>query len=156
MKRFPARGLLAAAWLTLATSASAASAQDRTVEGEVQIILAEEAEGTIDPRLANLEALRRAPFNLYRTLTLHSSRRIQLRVNEPRELPLPNGRRIRLVLWQITSEGRYRIRVSINRPGQRDYLPEMSVRTSPGDPFFVAGQGFQRGTLVVGIRLSEP
>ncbi len=49
--------------------------------------------------------------------------------------------------------GRYRVRVSINRPEQNDYLPLLSVVASPGDPFFVAGQRHQGGTLVIGVRV---
>ena len=86
-------------------------------------------------------------------MALLSSPRIRLRVGEPEEVELPNGRRVRLVLREVTSAGRFRLQVSINRPGQQDYLPEMSVVASPGDPFFIAGQSFQAGTLVIGIRL---
>ena len=50
-------------------------------------------------------------------------------------------------------DGRLRVRVSINRPNQTDYLPLLQVLASPGDPFFVAGQAHDGGTLVIGITL---
>jgi len=62
---------------------------------------------------------------------------------------------MRLVLREITGNGRFRLQVSVNRPGERDYLPEVNVLTSPGDPFFIAGQSFQAGTLVIGVRLGR-
>jgi hypothetical protein len=105
--------------------------------------------------LADLPALRRPPFDRYRSMELLSSPRITLRPGQPEEIPLPNGRRIRIVLRDITPEGRLRLQVSINRPGQHDYLPEMSVVASPGDPFFVAGQSYRSGTLVIGFRLGH-
>lgn len=134
-------------------SARLKQASGQSVPAEVLIILASEAAGAIDPRLADVAALRRPPFNAYHTMALLSSPHIQLRVGQAREVPLPNGRRVRILLREITSEGRFRLQVSINRPGQQDYLPEMTVETAPGDPFFVAGQSYQEGLLVIGFRL---
>ncbi len=125
------------------------------VRGEILIVLASEAEGPVDPRLARVRALQRPPFSSYRSMELLSSPRVQLRPGVPHEVSLPNGRRMRLVLREITPQGRFRLQVSVNRPGQRDYLPEVNVVASPGDPFFIAGQSFRSGTLVIGIRLGE-
>lgn len=123
------------------------------VRGQVLIVLASDDEGGIDRRLAGVGALRRPPFDSYRSMRLLSSPRVELTAGRPEELDLPNGRRMRIVLHEVTREGRFRLQVSINRPGQRDYLPEMSVVASPGDPFFIAGQSHESGTLVIGIRL---
>lgn len=123
------------------------------VAGEVLVVLAAELPGVIDPRLVNVPALRRPPFDSYGSMALLSSPQVQLVVGREQVVELPNGRRIRLVLREITRDGRYRMHVSINRPGQQDYLPELNVVASPGDPFFIAGQAHQGGTLVIGIRL---
>lgn len=123
------------------------------VHGEVLIVLASEAAGTIDPRLAQVRALRRPPFDSYRSMALLSSPRLALRVGHAETVRLPNGRHVRLLLREITEEGRYRVQVEVNRPGQHDYLPQLNVVASPGDPFFIAGQSFRDGTLVIGIRL---
>lgn len=158
------RRTLTALSLSIALLASAAAsaqrpAKQRTASGpvpaQVLIVLASNVPGVRDPRLADVPALRRPPFDSYESMALLSSPTIELRVGEPREVPLPNGRRIRIVLLEITSEGRYRLQVSINRPGQQDYLPELNVVASPGDPFFVAGQSYQAGTLVIGFRLGQ-
>jgi len=137
------------------TPSSAQSAASRTVAGEVLIVLATELPGVIDPRLAHVPALRRPPFDSYRTMALLSSPRINLRVGQQQVVELPNGRRIRVRLREVTPDGRFRIQVSINRPGQQDYLPEMTAVAAPGDPFFIAGQAHAAGTLVIGIRLGE-
>lgn len=144
----------------LAVSAGLAAAQGgaataTSAEGEVLIVLARREEGPVDPRLAEVPALRRSPFDAYRSMQLLSSPRLRLRIGEPETIELPNGRHIRLVLRAVTAEGRYRLQVSINRPGQRDYLPELDVVASPGDPVFIAGQSYQSGTLVIGIRLGQ-
>ncbi|MGF1469103.1 MAG: hypothetical protein ACFCGT_23505 [Sandaracinaceae bacterium] len=123
------------------------------VDGEVLVILARTEEGPVAPALADLSALREPPLDRYRSLELLSSPRIRLRPGQPEEVDLPNGRKVRLVLEEVTADGRFRVTVSINRPGRRDYLPEARIEASPGDPFFVGGQAHQGGTLVIGVRL---
>lgn len=132
----------------------AARAAD-AVPAQVLIVLAANVGGIIDPRLRDVPALRQPPFDAYSSMALLSSPRITLRIDEAQTVPLPNGRRVRIVLREITAEGRFRLEVSINRPGEQDYLPELSVVASPGDPFFVAGQSYQAGMLVIGFRLGH-
>ena len=147
---------LAAVLLLGVPAAAAQPAQGaRRVEGEILIVLASEADGEVDSRLRSVPALRRPPFSSYRSMSLLESPQVRLRIGEPHEINLPNGRRMRLVLREVTERGRFRLQVSVNRPGERDYLPEVNVVTSPGDPFFIAGQSFRDGTLVIGIRLGE-
>ena len=125
------------------------------VRGEVLVILGSERAGEIDPALASLGALRQAPFSNFQTMQLLARPSIRLVVDVPRDIPLPNGRILRIVLASVTPQGRYRVRVSINRPEQSDYLPLLEVVAPPGDPFFLAGQSFLGGTLVIGVRLGE-
>lgn len=125
----------------------------RAIDGEVLVILAKEEEGTVDPALRSIAALRRPPFNGYSSMSILDRPRVSLRAGRPTTVNLPNGRRLQIVLQQVMPNGRYRVRVSINRPEQNDYLPLLSVVASPGDPFFVAGQRHQGGTLVIGVRV---
>lgn len=152
MTRRSAIAVLAGAMLALG-GLSASAAQDAPVRGEVLVVLAKEEAGQIDPALANVPALRRPPFNSFRSMRVLSRPDVQLRPGTPVEVSLPNGRKLQLVLQQVMPDGRYRMRVSINRPNQNDYLPLLQVVASPGDPFFVAGQSHQGGTLVIGVRV---
>lgn len=145
---------LALSCLALSLIAAPAHAQ-RAVRAEVLIVLASSSGDSIDRRLRDVPALRQPPFNSYSAMEVLSSPTVELRVGAAQQVELPNGRHIRIVLREITPQGRYRLQVSINRPGQQDYLPEMSVLASPGDPFFVAGQSYRDGTLVIGIRLGQ-
>ena len=77
-------------------------------------------------------------------------------VERDADVQLPNGRQLRISLQQVMPDGRLRVRVSINRPSQSDYLPLLQVLASPGDPFFVAGQAHDGGTLLIGITLAPP
>lgn len=133
---------------------SNASAQ-QVARGEVFVVLAKETPGTVAPELAEITALRRPPFDSFRSMEVVERRDLQLRTGTPHELVLPNGRKLRIELQRIGPDGRFRVRVSIQREGEEDYLPLLQVVASPGDPFFVAGQSHLGGTLVIGIRLGE-
>lgn len=130
-----------------------ADAQGEHVRAEVFVILARTEPGTIAPELAGMPALRRPPFSNFRSMALLSRQTLELGLGTPREVDLPNGRKVRIALDERTPDGRHRMRVSINRPQQADYLPLLQVVAAPGDPFFVAGQQHEGGTLIIGIRL---
>lgn len=137
------------------SSTSVHAQTNAAVSGEVLVVLAKDTEGRIDPRLQDIAALRQPPFSSYPSMELLSSPTIRLRVGRAEQVPLPNGRNIRIVLREVMRDGRFRLQVSINRPGQQDYLPEVSVVAAPGDPFFIAGQSYEQGTLVIGFRLGQ-
>lgn len=144
-------------------AASAASAQgsslarsDRAavtskVPAEVLVVLAKEEPGNVDPELKKLTALRRPPFNSFRSMKILSRPKLTLTPGKDALVSLPNGRRVKLTLLRVMPDGRYKVRAAINRPNKSDYLPLLQVVASAGDPFFVAGQTYQGGTLVVGV-----
>lgn len=150
--------MLLGGWL-LALPASAQtsslSASDRastaSVPAEVLVVLAEEKQGKIDPELQKLTALRRPPFNSFRSMKILSKPKLALKPGKDEIVTLPNGRRLKLTLLRVMPDGRYKVRAAINRPNKADYLPLLQVVASAGDPFFVAGQKHQGGTLVVGV-----
>ncbi len=142
-----------AAVALMSTAVPVVARAQAPVNGEVLVVLAKEQAGQIDPALAHVAALRQPPFNAFRSMQVLSRPHVRLTMGHPQEVSLPNGRKLRLELEQVMPDGRFRVKVSINRPNQHDYLPLLQVVASPGDPFFVAGQGYQGGTLVVGIRL---
>ena len=157
------RHLLVTATLFGALVASGAAAQgsslsrsDRastisSVPAEVLVILAKEEAGKIDPQLAKMTALRRPPFNSFRSMKILSRPKFKLTPGKDALVSLPNGRRMKLTLLRVMPDGRYKVKAAINRPDKSDYLPLLQVVASPGDPFFVAGQTYQGGTLVVGV-----
>lgn len=126
-----------------------------SVPAQVVVILAREVAGAIDPRLAGLGALREPPFSAFHSMDIWSEHSLTLTQGVPVTVDLPNGRVIQLVLEEVTADGRNHVRVSINRREQSDYLPVLEVAAPPGDPFFVAGQNFMGGTLVIGVSLGR-
>ncbi|HEX7478197.1 MAG TPA: hypothetical protein VF331_10350 [Polyangiales bacterium] len=123
------------------------------VPGEVLVILASETEGPVDPSLGSIKALKQPPFNGFKTMKVLSRSAVALSTGKPAEVELPNGRHLQLEFLARMPDGRYKVQVSINRPNQKDYLPLLQVVASSGEPFFVAGQKFQGGTLVIGVQV---
>ena len=140
--------------IALSASFAAPALAQAPVQTEVVVILAKEAAGTIDPSLESMTALQRAPFNAFRTMTILDRKNERLRAGRDQDIRLPNGRTLRVQLQRVMPDGRYRVRVSIDRPEADAYLPLLQVVASPGDPFFVAGQSHDGGTLVIGITLN--
>jgi hypothetical protein len=126
-----------------------------SVGGEVWVVLATGYEGTIDPALSHLRGLKHPPFNAYKSMKVLSRKTVQLQLDQPVEMELPKNRTLVLRLVERLPDGRAKVQVSINRPNQRDSLPSLQVIASAGEPFFVAGQKFEGGTLVIGVRVGE-
>jgi hypothetical protein len=123
---------------------------------QVVVVLGSTEGSGIDPALGALEALTKPPFDSFTKKTLLAKNELELSQGKEAEVTLPNGRKLRIQLIEKTSEGRFRVSVSINRAGKQDYLPLMTVVAAPGDPFFVAGQKHERGTLIIGITIGKP
>jgi hypothetical protein len=151
-RTFLAVGLLAA-FAVLPT----ARAEDAPlkVAAEVLVVLASGDDGTVDASLSNVRALKHPPFNEYKTLKLLSREAVQLQRDQPAQVQLPNGRLLVLRLVAKLPDGRAKVQVSISRPNRKDYLPLLEVIASSGEPFFVAGQRYDGGTLVLGIRAGD-
>jgi hypothetical protein len=142
--------LLSAGWAH-ASLVHAEPVSASSVPASVLIVLGSTQGGGTDPALGKLEALNKPPFDTFTKKSLLKRFDVQLAQGKESELELPNGRKLRLSLLERTADGRYRVNVSINRPGKSDYLPVMTVNAAPGDPFFVAGQKHDGGTLIIGV-----
>ena len=149
------RALLLAMSLLFGLSARATAREPdgSAVPAEVLVVLGSTEGSGSDPQLDKLEALRKPPFDSFPKKVLLKRVEVRLELGKEAELELPNGRKLRLSLLEKLKDGRLRVSLSINRPGQRDYLPVMTVAAAPGDPFFVAGQKHEGGTLIIGVRV---
>ena len=140
--------------LALGAMGAQAEGPAEPVAGEVIVVLAGDGEGGVDPSLQSLTALRKPPFNTFKELKVLSRHAIALTAEKPVDVPLPNGRELRIELLERMDDGRHKVQVSINRPKHKDYLPLLQVMASP-EPFFVAGQKYEGGTLVIGVRVGD-
>jgi hypothetical protein len=129
-------------------------AAEDNVQGEVLVILAKAEPGPVDPKLAGMPALRKPPFDGYKSMSLLSTTPVTLNSQKASISDLPKGRKLMLRLLGNARDGRHRVEVSINKPGKQDYLPLLTVLASK-EPFFVAGQNYKGGTLIIGVRLTH-
>lgn len=153
--RLPRRLVLAALATLVACALAGAIARadgPAPVDAEVLIIVAGSEPGAFDPALDAMPALKKAPFDTFKSMALHSRKAFRLTDTTPVKVELPNGRQIQLSLLARLPDGRHKVQVSINRPGQKDYLPVLQMIAS-AEPFFVAGQKFEDKTLVIGVRV---
>lgn len=130
------------------------------VPAEIMVLHATNSGGGIDPELRHLKQLRKPPFSAYDTYRLLRRHAITLEQQQPNNTELPNGRILRTVLKAVLPDDRFRVSASISRPkrkGDKDrgYLPLLEVTAKRGEPFFVAGQSFRGGILVVGIQVGK-
>jgi hypothetical protein len=147
--------LLALPHFAIAESPAAAPAAATTTPGEVLVILAGDEEGPIDPDLSTVRALQVKPFNGYKSFKILAREGLKLLPGQAEEIALPASRKLRITLLERRKDGRFKVQVSINRPNKTDYLPLLEVAAKPGERFFVAGQKYQGGTILIGVRVGE-
>jgi hypothetical protein len=131
------------------------AAAQAPVRGEVIVVLAKEEAGTIDKQLESVKALKKPPFNGFKSMKVLATHGVKLTDNGDATVSLPNGRTLQLKLLERMPDGRHKVQVAINKKGKKDYLPLLTVIASD-EPFFVAGQKFEGGTLVIGVRVGLP
>jgi hypothetical protein len=131
-----------------------------SVNVEVMVLHATNPGGKqqIDPSIGKIDALTKLPFSAYSKITLISRTPYAVSRTAPTMATLPNDRVLQITLREILAQNRYRIAASINNPvGQQQrattFLPLLEVTAPVGEPFFVAWQTYQGGTLVIGIKV---
>jgi hypothetical protein len=120
---------------------------------EVMILHAtnSDAGAGIDPAIGRLPALGQPPFSSFNTYKLLSRTPFLVNKSAPTTTKLPNDRVLQITLREVLQQSRFRIDTSINQPGGTTFLPLLSVTAPAGEPFFVAGQSYKGGMLVIGI-----
>jgi hypothetical protein len=126
-----------------------------TATAEILVMHATQApgEGSIDPRIGDLPQLKKPPFSAYNTYKLLDSKKLPLKKGEPGEYALVNGRTLQVLLRDISADKRYSVHTAINQPGGATFLKLLDVTAAPNEPFFVGGQSYQGGSLVLAITM---
>jgi hypothetical protein len=76
-----------------------------------------------------------------------------LTAGKPKSIRLPNKRVLQTKLLQVLPKDYVRISASIDQPGGKTFLPLLEVKAKLGQSFIVAGQSYERGILVLVIRV---
>lgn len=116
----------------------------------------------IDPRIDEGYAkgqgpsaqLGKPPFSAYKTYKLRERKLLGLEKGKSSDVVMPNGRKLQVTLTEVTTEKgekRYKMSASISQPDGKAYLPLLEVTASEGKSFFVAGQSFEKGSIVLAM-----
>lgn len=147
-----------AAAASASAKGAASAAPTSPVLADVVVLVASnsrDGKGSIDPRIGSVPALAKPPFSSYDTYRFVSRSKLAIERTTPATSTLPNGRVVQISLRDVLGDGRMRVATSINQPGGSTFLPLLEVVAPAGETFFVAGQSFQGGVLVVGITMSR-
>ncbi len=126
-----------------------------TVTAEVMVLHAsvQPGPGSIDPSIGNMPQLKRPPFSAYNTYKLLAKQSLALTKGTPATYTLVNGRVLQVSLLDVTPDHRFKVAAAINQPGGGAYLKLLEVTAAPNETFFVAGQQYQGGVLIIGFTL---
>jgi len=157
MRAMTRRNLLAAAFFASASlGAGVALAGGATkVRAEVMVIHATKGPdpGSYDSRIGDVSRLKEPPFSSFNTYVLLDKRTLELESGKNGSVALPNGRSLQVAYGGLTPDNRHDVSASISQADGQSYLKLLRVSASVGQTFFVAGQSYQGGNLVLAITL---
>jgi hypothetical protein len=132
-----------------------AAASSILVNAEIMVLHATMAPGpgSIDPAIGKMPQLQKPPFSVFNTYRLIDKKIIPLEVGRTGPYTLPNGRVLQVTFAHPTQDKRFHVQVAINQPGGHAYLKLLEVTAGANETFFVAGQPYKGGVLVLGITL---
>jgi hypothetical protein len=140
-------------WHWRLAAANAEPAASSAVNAEITVIHAtQEAIGSIDPRIGNMPQLTKPPFSSYNTYKLLDRKTVTADKGKATTYALPNGRTLQIAAELLPNRS-YRVQASISRPEGGAFLKLLEVTAAANDPFFVAGQTYGKGSLVIAITI---
>jgi hypothetical protein len=130
------------------------------VSVEIVILHATNDGSGIDPKIGKMPALAQPPFSSYNSYKLLDRIKLPLKKGKSSTTKLPTGRDLMVALKDVVEPKkkdeprRYLVTASIQKPDGNTFLPLLEVNAKPGEPFFVAGQSYKGGTVVIGIKVN--
>jgi len=166
--RLPLFGLIVVAGLALIPGLNVANAQEKPAQAATQealnaeiIVLHATNDGSgIDPKIGKMPELGKPPFSSYNSYKLLDRSKQGVAKGNSSKISLPNGGTLMVSLKDIIAAKskddtkRFVINASIQKPGGNNFLPLLEVNAKPGETFFVAGQSYKGGVLVIGIKVN--
>ena len=139
---------------------SAAPAASAKISAEIIILHATNDNTGIDPKIGKMPELSKPPFSSYNSYKLLDRANHSLSKGKSATIKLPTGRDL-MVSWkdviQPQKKGdpqRFVMTASIQKADGNTFLPLLEVNAKAGETFFVAGQNYKGGSLVIGIKVN--
>lgn len=166
--RLPLFGLIVVAGVALIPGLPLANAQERpaqaatqdAVNAEVVVLHATNDGSGIDPKIGKMPELAKPPFSSYNSYKLLDRSKQGFTKGNSSKINLPNGGILMVSLKDVIppkskdDTKRYVVSASIQKPGGNNFLPLLEVNAKAGETFFVAGQNYKGGVLVIGIKVN--
>jgi hypothetical protein len=133
-------------------AAPVAVAAPARVAGEVIVLLATQADGgrSVDAAIGAIPQLSKPPFNAYSQWKLVDRKTVSLERGKGTNVAVANGRTLQLTYSDLTADKRFRVSAAMMREDGSS-LQKVNVVAATQEPFFLAGQKYQGGTLFIGI-----
>ncbi len=134
--------------------------QVAAVSSEILVLHGTNGGCGIDPKIGNMPALSKPPFSSYNCYKLLDRTTLPLQKSVAANHKLPTGRDLLVTFKNVitpTKPGdppRYVISASIQKPDGKSFLPNVEVNAKSGEWFFVGGQEYKGGGLVIGIKVN--
>jgi hypothetical protein len=113
----------------------------------------------IDSKIGKIPELSKPPFSSYNSYKLLDRPKVAVQKGKETKIKLPNDREMAIALKDIVKPKkkddvtRYVVSTSIQKPGGNTFLPLLEVNAKAGEWFFVAGQTYKGGILVIGVKV---
>lgn len=131
-----------------------------SISADVMVLHGTNDGSGIDPKIGSLPALSKPPLSAYNSYRLLDQTKLALAKGKGSSYKLPTGRDLSIVYKEVIEPSKkgeprkFVITASIQKPDGKTFLPLLEVNAKPGEWFFVGGQDYKGGGLVVGIKIS--
>jgi hypothetical protein len=127
----------------------------KVVNAEIMVLFATQVDGhgSIDPAIGNMPQLKKPPLSAYNTYHLLDKRSLAIQMGSSSTYTLANGRVLQVSFVEPTAEQGFHVKAAINQPGGNAYLKLLELTAKANEPFFVGGQSFNGGSILLAITL---
>jgi hypothetical protein len=131
-----------------------------SISTEVMVLHGTNDNSGIDPKIGKIPALSKPPFSSYNSYKLLDGSKVALDKGKITPLKLPTGRELQLTFKDVVQPQkpgeplRFVVSASIQKADGKSFLPNVEVNAKAGEWFFVGGQEYKGGSLVIGIRVN--
>jgi hypothetical protein len=127
----------------------------KVVNADVMVMLATQGDGGsfIDPLIGTMPQLTKPPFSAYNNYRLLDRKTMPLAPGKSASYKLVNDRVLQVTYLEDTPDHRHHVSAAINQPGGKAFLKLLEVKAAPNETFFVGGQSYKGGSLVLAITM---
>lgn len=130
----------------------------KDIKTEVIILHATNDKSGIDPKIGKMPELEKPPFSTYNSYKLLEKAELKLTKGELKEQKLPDGGKLKVTFKEVVKSkkkddpSKFSLATSIEKSDGKEFA-NIAVSALQGNYFFIAGQKYKEGVLVIGIKV---